>query len=59
MIEYAKKECGKKGVKYLRLDTGWDEEKMKQIYISLGFEIIKKIELKNGKAMALYQLVIN
>lgn len=32
---------------------------MKQIYTNLGFEIIKKIEFKNGRGMELYQLVVD
>lgn len=58
MVEYAKEQCRIRGAKYLRLDTGWDEEKMKEIYTGLGFEIVKKLEFKNGKAMALYELKI-
>ena len=59
MINYAKAECRKKGARHLRLDTGWNEEKMKQIYTGLGFDIVKKIELKNGREMALYQLTVD
>lgn len=59
MIEYAKAQCREKGIKYLRLDTGWDEERMKQIYTDLGFDIVEKIVLKNGGEMALYQLTVD
>ncbi len=58
MIDFAKEVCRKRGIKYLRLDTGLDEEKMKEIYIGLGFEIVRKVELGNGRAMALYELKI-
>lgn len=58
MVEYAKRQCRARGAKYLRLDTGWDETKMKEIYTGIGFEIVKKIEYGNGKAMALYELKV-
>lgn len=58
MVEYAKEQCRIRGAKYLRLDTGWDETKMKEIYTGLGFEIVKKLEFNNGRAMALYELKI-
>lgn len=58
MVEYAKEQCRARGVKYLRLDTGWDETKMKEIYRGLGFEIVKKLEYSNGKAVALYELKV-
>lgn len=59
MVEYAKKECNKRGAKYLRLDTGWTETKMRELYIGLGFKIVKKIEFDNGAAMALYELKVD
>ncbi len=58
MVEYAKEQCRERGAKYLRLDTGWNEVKMKGIYTGLGFEIVKKIEYTNGNAMALYELKV-
>lgn len=59
MVEYAKEECSKRGIKYLRLDTGWTETKMRELYINLGFKIVKKIEFDNGGAVALYELKVN
>lgn len=58
VVEYAKEQCRVRGVKYLRLDTGWNETKMKEIYTGLGFEIVKKLEFPNGKAIALYELKV-
>ncbi|MCH4887109.1 GNAT family N-acetyltransferase [Acidaminobacter sp. JC074] len=54
-LKYAEDECKKRGAKYIRLDTGWDEHKMKELYISMGFEIVEKVFLENGKAMALFE----
>lgn len=58
VIAYVKRECGKRGASAIRLDTGWEEERVKQIYLDLGFEIVEKRELPNGRAMALYEMKI-
>jgi ribosomal protein S18 acetylase RimI-like enzyme len=57
MIDYAIEECKKKRIRYLRLDTGWDRQKLCDLYESLGF-------IKVGKKTigvldyALYELEI-
>lgn len=54
-LDYIVDECKKRGARYIRLDTAWDEEKMREIYTSLGFRVVDKLTLKNGKFMALYE----
>lgn len=56
VIEGIKRECKKYGVNCIRLDTANDEEVVKQIYLNVGFKIVRIIEFDNGKAMALYEL---
>lgn len=56
VIECIKEECKKYDVNCIRLDTANDEEVVKQIYLNLGFKIVKLIKLDNEKAMALYEL---
>jgi ribosomal protein S18 acetylase RimI-like enzyme len=57
-LDYISQECKKKGAKYIRLDTGWDESKMKEIYTNLGFKVVEKVKLKNKKEMALFEYEI-
>lgn len=59
VVEAIKEECSKFGARYIRLDTSYDEEVVKQIYLNVGFEIIKVIKFDNGKEMALYELEIS
>lgn len=56
VVEAIKEECRKYGARFIRLDTSYDEEIVKQIYLKAGFEIIKIIKFDNGKEMALYEL---
>lgn len=58
VIEAIKTECRKYGAKYIRLDTGNDEEVVKEIYLRVGFEIVKVIKFNSEKEMALYELKI-
>lgn len=57
MIDYAIEDCKKKGVKYLRLDTGWNRNKLCQLYESLGFVKVGKKTI-NVKDYALYEMKI-
>lgn len=59
VVEAIKEECSKFGARYIRLDTSYDEEVVKQIYLNVGFEIIKVIKFDNGKEMVLYELEIS
>lgn len=57
-MEFAIKECKRNGAKFIRLDTGRDEEKMRRLYTSLGFKIVELVQLKNNKEMALFEYEI-
>lgn len=54
-LDYAIEACKKHQAKFIRLDTGWDEETMKELYLSLGFKIVEKVTLDNQRCMALYE----
>lgn len=58
VIEAIKQECRSRGVRYIRLDTGWNNEKVKKIYLDAGFQIVKKIILNQGKEMALFEMAV-
>lgn len=53
-----KKNCQNTKVRYIRLDTALDEEKVSRIYLDMGFQIVKTIDCGNGRAMALYELEV-
>lgn len=56
VVEALKPECARRGAKYLRLDTGYDEPVVRDIYLAAGFEIVRTLE-RNGKpAMLLYEM---
>jgi len=58
MAKFAIEECKKRNIKYLRLDTGWNNKKLCNLYKSLGFEIVDKFLLDNGGAFALFEMKI-
>lgn len=58
MVKFAIEECKKRNIKYLRLDTGWTNKKLCNLYKSLGFEIVDKFLLDNGGAFALFEMKI-
>ena len=58
LVECVKKECIKRGVKYIRLDTNLDEKVVRQIYLNSGFKIVKIIDYGDGHSMALYELEV-
>lgn len=56
VVEALKVECRRHGAKYLRLDTGYNEPVVRDIYLNAGFRIVKTLE-KNGKpVMLLYEM---
>ncbi|HEY8421801.1 MAG TPA: GNAT family N-acetyltransferase [Thermoclostridium sp.] len=55
VISCIKEICRAKGIKYIRLDTGINEEAVKKIYIDAGFRIVKVID---ECGMALYELEV-
>lgn len=58
MVETAIEECKKRSVTYLRLDTGWTNKNLCDLYKSLGFEVVDKFVLANGGSMALFEMKI-
>jgi ribosomal protein S18 acetylase RimI-like enzyme len=58
MVEFAIEECKKRNINYLRLDTGWSNTKLCNLYKSLGFEIVDKFTLDDGGAFALFEMKI-
>lgn len=57
MIAFAMEECKKKGIRYLRLDTGWNRHKLCSLYESLGFVKVGQKTI-GEKVYALYQMKI-
>ena len=55
VIDCIKEVCRAKGIRYIRLDTGMNEEKVKQIYLDAGFKMVEVIE---ECGMALYELEV-
>lgn len=55
VVEAVKAECARRGAKYLRLDTGYDEPAVRDIYLSAGFEIVRTLERDGRPVMLLYE----
>lgn len=58
VVEEIKDECRKKGIKYIRLDTGLDEKVVRKIYLNAGFKIVDIIDYDNGRSVALYEMEV-
>jgi ribosomal protein S18 acetylase RimI-like enzyme len=58
MVEYAVAECKKRGVHYLRLDTGWSREPLCKLYESLGFKRVGK-KILGERHFALYEMKLD
>ena len=58
VVEAIREECKRKGIKYIRLDTGLDEKVVRKIYLKAGFKIVDILDYSNGKSMALYELEV-
>jgi ribosomal protein S18 acetylase RimI-like enzyme len=58
MIEYAVSECKKRGIRYLRLDTGWRKEPLCKLYEGLDFRKVGK-KILGEREYALYELKID
>ena len=56
--EAIRAECRKRGVLYIRLDTGLDEKAVRKIYLSAGYKIVVFLDYPNGRSMALYELEV-
>lgn len=59
VTEAIRKECRKRGSRYIRLDTGLDEKEVRRIYLNAGYKIVDIIDYPNGRSMALYELEVN
>jgi len=58
MINYAKSECIKRQINYLRLDTGWERLKLRNMYEQMGFINVSKHRV-GTKDYALYEMLID
>lgn len=58
MVEFAIEECKKRNIEYLRLDTGLNKKKLCNLYESLGFELVGKIQLDDRGEFALFEMKI-
>lgn len=56
VVEALRKECQRRGIKYIRLDTDLDEKVIRKIYLNVGFKIVNIIDYDNGRSMALYEM---
>ena len=58
VTEAIREECRKRGIRYIRLDTGLDEKVVRKIYLNAGFKIVNIIDYPNGRSMALYEMEV-
>ena len=58
VVDAVRTECRKRGVRYIRLDTGADETAVKKIYLNAGFKIVDRIDHPNGRSTVLYELKV-
>lgn len=58
MVEFAIAECKRKGIGYLRLDTGWSNKVLCNLYESLGFSKFGKKTIGTNE-YALYEMKID
>lgn len=58
ITEAVRAECMKRGIGYIRLDTGLDEKKVRKIYLDAGFKIVDIIDYPSGSSMALYEMEV-
>ncbi len=58
VIEAVKEECRRRGMNYIRLDTGFDEPVVRDIYQNAGFQVVKTLELGGWPSMLLYEMEV-
>lgn len=58
VTEAIRAECRKRGIRYIRLDTGLDEKTVRKIYLNAGYKIVDIIDYPNGRSIALYELEV-
>ena len=55
VTEAIRAECRKRGIRYIRLDTGLDEKAVRKIYLNAGYKIVDIVDHPNGRSAALYE----
>lgn len=55
VTEAIRAECRKRGIRYIRLDTGLDEKAVRKIYLNAGYKIVDIVDHPNGRSTALYE----
>lgn len=55
-LDYTREVCLRQGIPFIRLDTGLQEQKVRDIYLKLGFRIVKRLEFGEGRGMLLYEM---
>lgn len=58
VTEAIRAECRKRGIRYIRLDTGLDEKTVRKIYLNAGYKIVDIMDYPNGRSIALYELEV-
>ena len=53
-----KAECTRRGIRFIRLDTGADEPVVRDIYLEAGFEIVRTMERDGVPVMLLYEMKV-
>lgn len=56
VTEAIRLECRKRGIRYIRMDTGLDEKAVRKIYLNAGYKIVDIVDHPNGRSRALYEL---
>lgn len=56
VAEALKEVCRRRGARYLRLDTGYNEPAVRDIYLAAGFRIVKTLEHNGKPVMLLYEM---
>lgn len=59
VLDAVKADCRRRGVGFIRLDTGGDEKTVGEIYCNAGFKIVNTINYANGRSMALYEMEVD
>lgn len=59
ITEAVRTECRKRGVRYIRLDTGGSETRVRSIYENTGYQLVDTHHYPNGRWAALYQLRVD
>ena len=58
VVDAIKEECRRRGIRYIRLDTGLDEKVVRKIYLKAGFKIVDIMDHSSGRSTALYEMEV-